>query len=356
MSGPRSDPEPTRPLGGWGWLLNSRWLKWVTYAIAAAALTYVLWNLRLSDLREGVSQMIWWPVVLSILLQIAPRVVQAWRWGYLLRPVRVRLHLLLHAIYVSTLMNGILPLCPSDLVRGVMVARRTRTGTVRVFSSQAVERAADGTALAVVVWLAIRGLRVPTAVNQALLALVALVAAGMLIGLTLTLQHRRLHGYISPRQPAGRVGMTLKAASLEILAGAKSVKAWTMPVSISAGLGMVVMQVVTLWLMLYAYRIDLSLIQAAALFGIITVGTLLPNAPASIGAWQFFCILGLGLLGVPAAHAAGFSLIAFAIWTIPSLLLGVVALVISPISWADLRRGGPPSRGGRPDTAGAQPV
>lgn len=132
------------------WLRRSRWLKWLTYAIAAGALVYVVWNLDLSDLRQGISNMIWWAMVLAILLQIAPRVVQAWRWGYLLRPVKTRMRVLLHAIYVGTLMNGILPLCPSDLVRGVMVARRTHTGTVRVLSSQAVERAADGLALSVV--------------------------------------------------------------------------------------------------------------------------------------------------------------------------------------------------------------
>ncbi len=149
-----------------------------------------------------------------------------------------------------------------------------------------------------------------------------------------------MHGYVDGRQPVGRLGRTLKATSLDLLHGAKAVKAWTMPISISTGVGMVAMQVVVMWLMSYAYRIDLSLLQAAGLFGIITIGTLLPNAPAKIGAWQFFCILGLGLFGVPATHAAGFSLVAFAIWTVPSLLVGVGALVVSPVSWAELTGGG----------------
>jgi uncharacterized membrane protein YbhN (UPF0104 family) len=257
---------------------------------------------------------------------------------------------LLHAIYVGTLMNGILPLCPSDLVRAVMVAKGTRTGTVRVLSSQAVERAADGVALALVAWLAIRGLRVPAGVNSALLALVALVGAMLAVGLVMKLQHRRLHGYVDSRLPIGRVGRSLKAASLDLLTGAKAVKAWTMPISISTGMGIVGMQVTVMWLLLYAYRLNLSFLEAAALFGIITIGTLVPNAPGKIGAWQFFCILGLGLFGVPASHAAGFSLVAFAIWTVPSLLLGVIALIVSPVSWAEL------TRGRRPDDAGAQPA
>jgi glycosyltransferase 2 family protein len=351
---PQAGTRQACPSDRSGWLQRSRWLKGLTYAVAAGALAYVLLKLNLSDLRAGLSQMMWWPVVLAVVLQGVPRVVQAWRWGYLLRPVRTRMRVLLHAIYVGTLMNGILPLCPSDLVRGVMVAKRTRTGTARVLSSQAVERAADGVALVVVAWVAMRGLRVPTGVGQAMWALVGLVGAVIVVGLLMRVQHRRLRGYVDARQPVGRLGSMFKSTSLDLLHGAKAVKAWTMPISISAGVGIVAMQVLVMWLMLYAYHIDLSLLQAAGLFGIITIGTLIPNAPAKIGAWQFFCILGLGLFGVSEAHAAGFSLVAFVIWTVPSLLVGVGALVVSPVSWADLTGGKRSDRTG--DTAGQTSV
>ena len=83
MNLPESGTERRHPTSGMGWLRNSRWLKWLTYAFAAGALTYVLWNLRLSDLRDGISHMLWWPVVLAVLLGIVPRIMQAWRWGYL---------------------------------------------------------------------------------------------------------------------------------------------------------------------------------------------------------------------------------------------------------------------------------
>ena len=329
---------------GNAWHRRSSWLKWLTYAIAAGALAYVLLKLNLSDLRQGLIHMIWWPIVLAVLLQVLPRVVQACRWSYLLRPLKTKVRMLLHAIYVGTLMNGILPLCPSDLVRGVLVARRTRTGTMRVLSSQGVERAADGLALVVVAWLAIRGLKVPAAVNQALWGVIGLVVFLLFFGLLATWQHRRLHGYVDSRRRAGRMGRSMRSAGLDLLSGAKAVKPWTMPVSVSTGAAILAMQVGVMWLMLYSYHIHLSLLQAAAVVGVITIGTLVPNAPGKIGAWQFFCILGLGLFGIPSAHAAGFSLIAFAIWTVPSLLLGVVALVVSPVSWSEIRRGGPPEK------------
>ncbi len=318
-------------------LLRSRYLNWLTYAVAAGALAYVLLHVDFSDLSHGVSQMIWWPIVLAVVLQIAPRVLQAWRWAYLLRPIKVRIHHLLHAIYVATLMNGVLPVCPSDLVRGVLVAGRARTGTARVFTSQAVERVADGIALALVTWLAVRGLDLPAALDTALLAFVGLVGVGIAVGVVLVFRRKYFDALVARRHPGGRIGITLKGASLDILAGVKAVKAWTMPVSVAGGVGILLTQVVTMWLMLYAYRMDLSLFEAAALFGIITIGTLIPNAPGKIGSWQFFCIVGLGLLGVPADHAAGFSVIAFAIWTLPSLVWGGLAMVLSPVSWEGLR-------------------
>jgi hypothetical protein len=108
-------------------------------------------------------------------------------------------------------------------------------------------------------------------------------------------------------------------------------------VSLSAAVGIAILRVGVLWLLLTAYHLHLSFLQAAGLFGIIMIGTFLPNTPGNVGSWQFFCVLGLGLFGVAGAQAAGFSLVAFAIWTIPSALIGVRALVTSPFSWSDLR-------------------
>ena len=70
------------------------------------------------------------------------------------------------------------------------------------------------------------------------------------------------------------------------------------------------------------------------------IGTLLPGTPGNVGSWQFFCTIGLQLFGVGAATAAGFSIVAYFVWTIPPLLIGLVALAFSPFSWSELRAGG----------------
>jgi phosphatidylglycerol lysyltransferase len=56
-----------------------------------------------------------------------------------------------------------------------------------------------------------------------------------------------------------------------------------------------------------------------------------------VGPWQFFCVLALGLFGVDPATAAGFSLVAFVLLTVPLVAGGAIALATSPFSWSELR-------------------
>jgi glycosyltransferase 2 family protein len=336
------------------WLLATRakWLNWLVYLFSAAAFGYVLSNLRWSELSRDISGLVWWPIVLAIVLGITPRVLQAIRWKYLLRPVHARFHWLLESIYVATLANGVLPLSPGDLIRGMMVARRTRSTAVRVLSSEALERVSDGAALVLLVWFATRGITVPSGLQMGLLALEVGVGIALVAGLVLSLQHTRLRDVVSRMAPRRRAMRWLRSASLDALAGTGGIKAWVMPASIFTGLAIYILQAVTLWLLLIAYHINLSPLQGGALFAIITLGTALPNAPANIGSWQFFCVLGLRLFGVPVAQAAGFSLVAFVIWTIPPVLMGGIALFFSPLSWKEIRKGS----GARATSASLEPA
>lgn len=61
-------------------------------------------------------------------------------------------------------------------------------------------------------------------------------------------------------------------------------------------------------------------------FLIVHIGTAIPNTPANVGTYQFFCVVGLTLFGVEKTLAAGFSLVVFIILTIPIWALGFLAL------------------------------
>jgi hypothetical protein len=282
----------------------------------------------------------WWLVAVAIVLDVTPRALQAFRWQYVLRPLVIRYRFLLQAIYVGTLYSAVLPLSTGDAVRGVMVARQARTSTTFVFSTEFLERVFDAIALIVVIWFTLRGLALPQSMRLTLATLEALVGAALVTGLILALRGRSFENRVESWKPTSRIGRRLRSVLYNIVTSAGRFTIGKLLVSLFIALGIAILRVGVLWLLLTAYHLHLSFLQAAGLFGIIMIGTFLPNTPGNIGSWQFFCVLGLGLFGVTGAQAAGFSLVAFAIWTVPPALIGVVALVTSPISWSDLRMRG----------------
>ena len=81
-------------------------------------------------------------------------------------------------------------------------------------------------------------------------------------------------------------------------------------------------QVLGLWAVMRAYGLTLSFLAAVVVLLIINLGVSLPNAPANVGSYQFFCVLGLSIFDVEKTRATGFSIFAFLALTIPLAFLG----------------------------------
>jgi hypothetical protein len=71
---------------------------------------------------------------------------------------------------------------------------------------------------------------------------------------------------------------------------------------------------------------------------VINLGVSLPNAPANVGSYQFFCVLGLSVFQVEKSTATAFSVFAFIALTFPFIFLGFAALVRSGFSLRSMRQ------------------
>ena len=100
-------------------------------------------------------------------------------------------------------------------------------------------------------------------------------------------------------------------------------------------------QILAFWLVMRACRLDVTAWVAAATVMIVHLGTAIPNAPANVGTYQFFCVVGLTLFGIDTPAAATFSVVVFVILTVPLWLLGSVALGRMGLSLAAIRHGPP---------------
>ena len=101
---------------------------------------------------------------------------------------------------------------------------------------------------------------------------------------------------------------------------------------------LIISQALAFWLVMLGCGLRFSFWVGAAVYLIVHLGTAAPIAPANVGSYQFFTVIGLTLFGVDKAAATAFSLVVFVLLTLPLLLLGFAALSTSGTSLGQLRR------------------
>jgi uncharacterized protein (TIRG00374 family) len=96
--------------------------------------------------------------------------------------------------------------------------------------------------------------------------------------------------------------------------------------------------VLAIYLLFLAFGLYLPVAAAFVLMIILIIGIAIPTAPGFIGNWHYFCILGLGLFGIPKTDALTFAIVYHALSIGIIIVLGIIFLPFNRFSFADLRR------------------
>ncbi len=275
---------------------------------------------------RAVQQLRWGPIALAIGVDVLSYVAQGLRWRLLLRPVGTLSWLdATQAIYAGLFASEVLPMRAGELLRAYAVARLFKTDVAAVLPSILVERMLDGAWLAFGIGLTAMFVPLPR----------DLLRAGDALGVLILLA-TGLFFYVvwraPPTQPATIAWLArLRSGAREIGLGRETGFAFGL------SLALLTAQILAFWLLMRAYRLDAGLWVAAATLIIVRLGTAIPNAPANVGTYQFFCVVGLMLFGIDKRVAAGFSVVVFVVLTVPLWLLGSVALGRTGITLGTLR-------------------
>ncbi|HXO44606.1 MAG TPA: lysylphosphatidylglycerol synthase transmembrane domain-containing protein [Candidatus Cybelea sp.] len=313
-----------------------RLLLIVGYGLACICLVWVLHDFHIMQALRQIANVSWKWVVLGMACDILSYGIQALRWKFLLAPFgKVRLSRSIRAVYSGLFANLVFPLRPGEVLRSYLLSNSEDITIGRILGSVGVERFVDlviaTAALAVVslfVELPRRFQRVADTlaiVTLVLLTIVALVILYLEIKLG------------SNPAPDGK-GRRLPGKFMAVLTDLHAIG--TSPSFYAAVLTSLLMpfcQVLGLWAMMRSYGLSLSLLAAVVVLLIINLGVSLPNAPANVGSYQFFCVLGLGIFDVEKTSATGFSIFAFLALTLPLAFLGFAALLRSGMSLRSMR-------------------
>jgi uncharacterized membrane protein YbhN (UPF0104 family) len=308
------------------------------YGLSFIFLAWVLRDFHIMRTMHDLANADWKWVLVGMSCDVLSYVAQAWRWKMLLSPFgRVRITKAVRSVFSGLFANLVLPLRPGEFLRAYLLSGSENIKLGLALGSVGVERLVDlviATASLGVASLVVGD--VPQRLRRAadILGIGTLVVVTILVAIIFFLElNLGADDQPGESQPKGWKAKALGALSALHAMG-------TAPSFYPAVLGSLLVpgfQILAMWAMLRAYNLQLSFLGAVVVVLVINLGISLPNAPANLGAYQLFCVLGLKIFGVDPAAAAGFSFFAFIALTLPLVVLGLIALIRSGLSLRTMR-------------------
>lgn len=315
--------------------------KILGYVLAVVFLVWVFHNFRIRELWSRMRTVNWSWVAAGVALDVGGYVCMGVRWRLLLRPLgSISVLQTTQAVYAGLFINEVLPMRVGELARVYLVSRWLGRDFISAIPSVALERLFEG--IWMVVGIGLTAMFVPLPRE--------FVKAGDVLGILLLLA-AALFVLIVLRKPKG----SPDEARLKISSGWKLIRRTRSLVdrlivgfrtigltrffyaAFFLSLLMFVLMALSFWAIMLAYGFRLSFWAGAAVFLIVHFGTALPNAPANVGSYQFFCVVGLVLFGVEKTLATGFSVVVFVILTLPLWIIGFFALARSGMTLSTIK-------------------
>jgi hypothetical protein len=295
---------------------------------------FVLSGAHISLIWGEIRSMAWHWVVLAIAADIFVYTLQSWRWLLILKPVEaVSIWTSIRAIYVGLFANEVLPLRTGELIRCFLITRWSSIPLSVSFASALIERIFDGIWLMACFFVTLRVAELPRMLERAgyILGIIILIAAAI-IGLGM---------FAKTQSPDMSLGFTFPkwfntlVKDLHLIGHSR----YLYFAFLVSGAFMLA-QILPIYGVMQAYGLDLdsTLIAAFTMMVLLRLSAVVPQAPGNLGLFQGVAFRTLVVFGVYGAMAKRFSLILWAIVTIPLIIVGFVVLTLSGAKMAHLHR------------------
>jgi glycosyltransferase 2 family protein len=316
--------------------IRSRVLLILTYLASLGCLVWTLHDAKLGELKDDLATMDWWWLGLAVVADIAVYCWQAVRWRQVLRPVEaVSFRQAVSAIYVGLFANEVLPFRAGEILRCYLVSRWTKLPFSVAVSSALIERIFDGIWLCLCLILTVRFVRVPHHMRW-------LVDSGYVLGIFVLSGAALLALAVFLRQKTRALlsgdgwqrHLRVLIDDLNLIGHSRYLY-----FAFFQSLPYLLLQVIPIYASFRAYGFDLSIGVAFALMVILRLGSVVPQAPGNLGLFQFLTKEALErIFNVLPAEAARFSLVLWGTVTIPLLVAGFMALMVSGSKLFELKR------------------
>ncbi len=325
-----------------------RWQFWAGLAISGVFLWLALSGLHLADVWQVLRTANLWWLIPGIAVYFVGVWARAWRWHYLLRPIKaISTNTMFPIVAIGYMGNNIYPARAGEVLRAFILRRRQGVPVSASLATIVVERIFDGVVMLMFVVFNLNGLAalshdsgfVGSIQAVAIWGTAAFAAALAVFLLAAMFPHQSLglfHRFVEPVIPAG---LRPKVAGL-LTSFWSGLEALRSPVSIL----MVFLTSVVIWLLETAkywfvmFAFDFTgytggFFGLMLMNGIVNLATTIPSAPGYVGTFDAPGIAVLTAYGLDRSIAAGYTLTLHAALWVPITVLGAFLMAREGLRW-----------------------
>jgi uncharacterized protein (TIRG00374 family) len=329
------------------WIEMKRWQFWLGVAISAVFLYFSLRGLHLQDLKVVLERANYWWLIPGVAVYFLAVWARAWRWHYLLRPVKsIPTRTMFPIVCIGYMGNNIYPARAGEVLRAVVLKQDEGVAISASLATVIVERVFDGVVMLSFIFVNLSELTRLTSHS----GLVGSIQAVALIGTLLFFS--ALVVFLMAAMFPERAMVVITAIVRRFLPVRFQDKVLDIANKFLSGLGalrsprdalMVFLTSVVIWLLetlkywflMHAFPFHVSFFALMLMNGIVNLATTIPSAPGYVGTFDAPGIAVLAAYNVPLAIATAYTLVLHAALWLPITLLGAYYFFKEGLRWTD---------------------
>ena len=322
-----------------------RWQFWLGIAVSAVFLYLALRGLHLGEVWQTVKTARYLWLLPGIAVYFVGVWARAWRWHYLLRPLKkIPTHTMFPIVTIGYMGNNVFVARAGEVLRAAILKDREGVPISASLATVVVERIFDAVVMLGFVFFNLGALENLThnsgfigniqqlAIWGSVIFIGALVV--FLLAAMFPLVTERIVIQIIDRMIPLRIREKTRGIALKFLTGLESLRS-------PKDALMVLVTTVIIWLLetgkywfvMQGFDFQVSFFALMLMNGIVNIATTLPSAPGYIGTFDGPGIAVLAAYGVPAEIAAGYTLVLHAALWFPITILGAYYYLRQPLRW-----------------------
>jgi len=327
-----------------------KWQFWLGVLISVFFIWISLRGLRLGEFWDVVKNANYWWILPGIAVYFVGVWVRAWRWHYLLKPIKaIPTRTMFPITTIGYMGNNIYPARAGEVLRAVILKRREGVPVSASLATIIIERIFDGVVMLAFVFINLPELARLTSssgfignIQQVAIYGTAAFAIALLVFLLAAMfpvVTAKIGQWFIDRVLPERLRDKVTGFMHRFLDGLASLRSpFNILMVFVTSVVIWLFETLKYWFVMHAFGFSVSFFALMLMNGIVNLATTIPSAPGYIGTFDAPGIAVLVAYGVDQATAAGYTLTLHAALWIPITLLGAYYLAKEGIRWSDALR------------------